>query len=648
MDFSAHLHGFLDVKFVQNDVENSVQPSFIAGQYALQADNAYLTPEIRAAMGATPAGDFVFSQFLNDARTQDIRRRTWRLVTGLDGDFDAGFAQVNWNGALNYGETDTRILSHGVRIEANFAAALDSVIDPATGKPACRINVPSATQTGQGAGALNAAACVPWDPFGRQNGAAALAYSFGTFATHDKLTQQVANLNANFDTGRFLNFQGGPLGVAAGAEYRMERVQSRNDPMLTAGLTEDLASDSSGGFNVVEGYIEANAPVFRHAGPGLDELSFDLAYRGAHYSTVGGVGAYKVSAIYGPAEWIKLRGTYSRAIRAPNITEAFMPSSPNFFAGIKDPCSTENISSNANYARNCAAAGLPGNFVATSGVSVPGQESGNPNLNPERSFSYTAGVVLQPTMVPNLSVTLDYYSIKIKDAITEVAAQDIINNCYGSSAGLDETYCNLFRRDPAQRNNISFVQTTFVNASKLYTDGFELQISYTADVAPLAQRWRVTRGLDGRLGFNLTADYMRHLRNYPFQSNPGQVNILEGTATTTFGNNPQLKGIAQLDYRQGPVSVAWTTRYVGKQALFSRDPGVTDQSESLDIPFTEPTFYHDLLVSYRFGGRAEGTEVYAGANNIFDEEPPFTVLGAGRDMSFDLGRFLFVGARYRR
>ena len=99
------------------------------------------------------------------------------------------------------------------------------------------------------------------------------------------------------------------------------------------------------------------------AGPGLDELTLDAAYRGAHYSTVGGVGAYKVSAVYGPASWIKLRGTYSRAIRAPNITEAFKPLTSTFFT-LRDPCSAENIGSNVNFARNCAAAGLPAGFTA--------------------------------------------------------------------------------------------------------------------------------------------------------------------------------------------------------------------------------------------------------------------------------------------
>lgn len=645
MDFSPHLHGFVDAKYVQNSVQNDVQPS-ISTAYTLEPDNAFLTPAIRAALGSTPAQAFVISRFLNDGREQDYRRRTYRVVAGLNGDFDAGFAAVKWDGALNYGETDTRILDRNLMITENFAAALDSVIDPATGQPACRINVPSAPQNGVGAGAINPSACVPYNPFGQLNGPDAMAYSFGTFAIKDRLTQQVANLNASFDTSRFLQLPGGPVGVAVGVEYRMERTSERNDPLLTAGATENMATDSGAGYNVTEGYVEVRAPVLRQAGPLLDELTFDAAYRGANYSTVGGVSAYKLSGIYGPAKWLKFRGTYSRAIRAPNITEAFLPVFATNFP-VRDPCSVENIGLNVNFAGNCAAAGLPPGFTATSNLSVPGSVSGNAKLDPETSISYTTGFVLQPPMVPNLAVTLDYYSIKIRDAITEVDAQSILDNCYGSSAGLDQTYCSLFTRGGA-RQNISSIHTTYVNASKLLTDGFELQVSYAADVAPLTQGWRYTRALDGRMSFNLTADYLIKLRNFPFQQNPEQVNVLEGVASSSFGNNPQLKGVAELDYQQGPVSVGWTTRYIGKQALFSRDPSAADHSEALNIPFTEPTFYHDLTVRYRLAGQMQGTELYAGAQNLFDERPPFTVIDTVQGAGFDLGRFLFVGARYRR
>jgi outer membrane receptor protein involved in Fe transport len=651
MDFGAHLHGFLDAKFVQNDVGNAVQPSISAGDFGLMPDNAFLTPEIRSALGPYPAQYYVFSRFLNDGRKQEIRRRTYRVVAGLDGDVDARFAEVKWDGALNYGETDTRILNKDIRILGNFAAALDSVIDPATGQAACRINVPSAPQTGIGADALNPSACVPYNPFGRQNGAAAMAYSFGDFGTDDLLTQQVANLNASFDTRRFFSLPGGPIAVATGVEYRMERTRERNDPMMAAGLTENSATNSAGGYNVYEGYLELNAPIFRDAGPWLDELSVNAAYRGAHYSTVGGVSAYKVGAVYGPATWLKLRGTYSRAIRAPNITEAFLPVSAGVFNGLKDPCSVENIGANVNYAANCAAAGLPAGFTAPSALGIPGTVSGNTGLNPETSFSYTGGFVLQPSMIPNLAVTLDYYSIKIKNAIAQVQAQDILNNCYGSSAGLDSQYCSLFTRETVH-NGLSSIHTTYVNASELFTEGLELQVSYAADVAPLTGGWRLTQPLDGRLSFTLTADYVAKLRNHPFQQNPDQVNILEGTAKPTFGDNPQLRAIAQLDYKQGPLTLGWTTRYVGRMALFDRDPTAVDHSESLNIPFTEPVFYHDLSVAYRMGGRAEGTEVFAGAQNLFDEQPPFTVastgLGGAQGAAFDLGRFLYVGARFRR
>lgn len=647
-DFSPRLRAFIDAKFVQSDVENDIQPSISAGEYPLFPDNAFLTPQIAAALAPLPGPRlFGFSRFLNDGRQQDIRRRTYRVVAGLDGEVDAGFAEVTWGGAVNYGETDTRFTNHNLRILQNFAAALDSVIDPRTGQPACRINVPTAPQTGIGRGAQSPQFCVPYNPFGLKNGGEAMAYSFGRFVTKDQLTQQVANLNAAFDTSRFLNLQGGPVNVALGAEYRMERTRERNDPFVLAGGTENVASDSAGGYNVAEGYVELSAPVFRDAGPLLHELSLDAAYRGADYSSVGGVSAYKVGGVYGPASWLKLRGTWSRAVRAPNITEGFLPTSSAMFP-IKDPCSVENIASNVNYAANCAAQGLPAGFTATSGVSVPGTVSGNRELDPETSKSYTLGFVLQPSMAPNLSISLDYYSIRIKDAITLVGAQDVLNNCYGSSGGPDQQYCSLFTRNPANRNNIASISTTYVNASKLFTDGFELQVAYAADVAPLTQQWRYTRGLDGRVGFNLTADYVVSLRNYPFQDNPGQVNVLEGTANTVFGNNPQLKGVATLDYDQGPLSLAWTTRYIGKQALFSRDPSAVQGSESLNIPFTEPVFYHDLAVAYRIDRGDGRAELFAGAQNLFDEQVPFTVVGTRQGLAYDLGRFLYVGARYRR
>jgi outer membrane receptor protein involved in Fe transport len=653
MDFTPHFHGSLDAKFVQTDVSNTIQPSFSFGDFQLAPDNAFTPTAVRSALAGTAPEDYpLIAKFLNNGRTEDIRRRTYRVVAGIAGDFDARFANVNWDASLNYGETDARFTNTSLEITQNFDAALDSVIDPATGKPACRINVPSAPQTGFGAGAINPSACIPYNPFGlpaNVNSKQAIDYSFGAFSTDDKLTQEVASLNANFDTGRFFNLQGGPIGVAVGAEYRREHTKETNDPFVIAGNTENLVSNSAGGYHVSEAYVEVNLPVFKDFAPLLQELTFDAAYRGADYSTVGRVGAYKFSGDYKPVNWLTVRTTYSRAIRAPNITEAFLPTSSGFF-NITDPCSTENIGNNVNYAANCAAAGIPAGFNANTNASIVGQSSGNPNLEPEKSISYTGGLVFQPPIVPGLAITLDYYSIKIKNAISLIAAQDVINNCFGSSAGLDPNFCSLLTRGSDQ--NINFVNTTFVNASKLFTDGYTLQATYSTDVSPVTQNWKLTQGLDGRVTFNLQADYVAHLRDFPFQNNPSQVHILEGLVASSPNaianpGTPHLKGLADVTYRQGPLSLTWQTRYIGKGALFNRDATAADHSESRNVPFAEATFYHNISARYRLSGGLDGAEIFGGVNNVFGEEIPFMTIGAGTDVAYDLGRFAFIGIKYR-
>lgn len=657
-DFTQHLHASLDAKYAETNSDDIIQPSYTFGDFQLQPDNAFITPALQQALAGIPTDEYpYFAGFLNNGRVNQAKRQTYRIVAGLSGDFDARFAQVNWDGALNYGETDTRFLNSGLRLspaadltQGNFAAAFDSVIDPATGQAACRINVPSA----QGAdylaptGVVNPAGCVPFNPFGQQASAAALDYSFINTVTRDKLSQQVANLNATFDTSRFFNLQGGPLAVAFGGEYRMERTHEINDPFVVAGNTENLAADSAGGFNVYEGYVEGNLPVFKHFSPGLDELSFDAAYRGSEYSTVGHTDAYKFSGVYGPFRDIKFRGTYSRAVRAPNITEAFSPISSGFF-NITDPCDVSNITGNINYAKNCAADGVPAGFKSSTNSSIIGSSGGNPDLQPEKSISYTGGIVLQPHWIPRLSITLDYYSIKIKNAILQVAAQDVINNCYNGNI-LDSQYCGQFTRGPD--GNINSVNTTFLNAAKLQTDGIDLQANYTVGVSGLAERLDVSRFINGRLTFDLNANYLIHLRNFPFQNIPDQVNVVEGSIRSFSGQNivdsPRLKGTLGVTYQQGGLQLAWQTRYLGRAANFNRDATAVDKAESTNEPFAKPAFFHDLVARYDIGGRFKGTQVFAGVNDIFGDAPPAYLIGTGGDVGYDLGRYIFAGVKFRR
>ena len=433
----------------------------------------------------------------------------------------------------------------------------------------------------------------------------------------------------------------------------MERTYERNDAALNEGLTDNLTADSAGGFNVAEGYVELNLPFVRHSGPFLDEISVDMAYRGSHYSTVGQTSADKISAIYAPASWFKFRGTFSEAVRAPNITEAYSPKSPTYF-NITDPCSTENITQNVNYAKNCAAAGLPAGFTANTNASITGQSSGNPDLGTEKSLSYTGGIVFQPPIIPHLSITADYYSILIKDAITEVAAQDIINNCYNGSAGLSDQYCSLFTRSAAS-NNINFITTTYVNAAKLYEKGVALQLDYQTPVSRVTSRWRYSSWLTGRLGLNLDANYIMRLRNYPFQNDPSQYNIWEGALSATEGDVPNMRGIANITYAQGAVHVDWRIRYIGRAARFDKDPTQTEFVEFQDQSYAGAKTYHDITVRYDLPGALRGVQLYVGCNDLFGDQPPLGLVDAGGfsfnanySSGYDLGRYVFGGVRIQR
>jgi hypothetical protein len=182
-----------------------------------------------------------------------------------------------------------------------------------------------------------------------------------------------------------------------------------------------------------------------------------------------------------------------------------------------------------------------------------------------------------------------------------------------------------------------------------------MHVTYASDVSPLTERWKVTQGLNGRMTFDLDADFVAHLRVFPFQNDPTNVHILDGVVENNgfansilAGGTPHVKGLANITYTQGPLTLSWQTRYIGKGALFVRDATATDHSESLDPPFAEPTFYHNVSAHYRLSGGLQGGEIFGGVNNLFGEEPPFTTIATGQDIAYDLGRFFFLGFRYRR
>ena len=629
-DLSDDVTAYFDGKYVRSEILDYVQPSFTFGEYLIASDNAFLTPELQAAIGGR---DVTFGRFNADVgpRVNDITRETYRAVVGLRGTTETSFADFGWDLSYNYGETQNEFVSKNGIIPGNYAAAIDAIQLP-SGEIVCRDQTPDlTTQTNE--------ACVPFNPFGQQNSQAAIDYVNYTATRTHTITQEVITGVFNFDTSKFFSLQGGPIGVAGGFEYREETSENINDPLVQSGITETAPQpDAFGGFEVTEGFIEFNAPILADL-PFAHRLSLDGAYRYADYSTVGGAEAWKVGGLYAPIRDIAFRGTYSRAVRAPNITEAFLPATPGFFS-VTDPCDADNIQDDPDRAANCAAAGVPAGFESNTNASIEGVSSGNSNLDAEKAKSFTAGVVLQPRFLPGMTFTADYYDIEIEDAITLVSAQDIIDNCYDASGGLDQNFCSLFTR--GADGNIDGVTTTYVNAAALTTRGWDFEVTSRKELDP-----EVWGFLAGQVTSSFTANYLKELNLFAFADRPDEIDVEAGEV-----GDPEWSYKSRMTWDNGTWAITGETRYEGRVARYdvTPTPGVIG-SESVFPNEIPGQWYHDIVVRYRINDglwAASNVELFAGVNNLLDNEIPYGVSGNGTSSSYDLyGRQFFGGIRAR-
>jgi iron complex outermembrane receptor protein len=627
-----------DVKYVESRVLDTFSPSFTTFEYGLDADNAFITPAIQSVLNQYP-NDFFYVNRTNadiGGRNDDTRRKTARIVVALDGKADMGFADLNWEASYNFGRTQNSFHSTGGLIPGNFNSAIDAVVDPASGQIRCRRDVPSAQYPGYSpapASSLTNGTCVPFNLFGQQNSQAAIDYV--TFAADRKhsITQQVATATFNLDTGRFFNLPGGPLAFAGGLEWRREQSRNTNDPLVQSGITETAPQpNATGGFEVKEAFVEFDAPILKDA-PWAYRLSLNGAVRFAEYSHAGDATAYKLGAVWAPVRDLTFRGTYSEAVRAPNITEAFLPATAGF-SSIFDPCDINNINAKPNRAANCQALGVT--FQNALDNNFPGTTSGNADLHSEKAKTWTAGFVVQPRWTPGLSLTADYYNIEIRDAISFLSPQDAADKCVDGPT-LSAEYCSLIVRDPASRQIVSYL-SSYLNQASLQTAGYDIQLAYTRGVGDLTSGLGPLSRLDGNVTASINANYIEKLRQYAFQDYPDVVDRQEGEL-----GNPRWSFITTMSYRQGPVTVSWNSQYSSSVRRNKDLP-----AERYDRPSVEAVWYHDFVARYRFDyGR--GTEVYVGVNNAFDKRIPVGLTGnTSTSASYDIyGRFLFGGIKAR-
>jgi len=663
-EVSQAFRPFVETKFARTESVQEGQPTFLPGgnvNSSFSVNNAFLSPQARnllvtsLAPGATT---FALQRFNADfgARGEDHRRDLYRLVAGIDGTFlDTWRYQV----ALNYGRVDTFYQTEGNVARVAFNNATNAVRD-ASGNITCAINTDANP-------ANDDPACRPLNIFGAgAPSAAALNYILWTSTREQRAEQINAIAFVSGDSARFLNLPGGPVGFSVGAEWRRDTASGAFDAFTAGGNTflNAIQNFAPPRQDVKETFGELRLPVLKDV-PFFNELTIEGAIRASNYNvgTTGTVLAYNGGAIWSPTRGIRFRGGYARAVRAPTQTDLFNPQNQTFATGFLDPCGQQNINANPNRVANCAAAGVPTTqtFVgvtepftnrAASGIS--GLSGGNPNLNAERSDSWTLGAVLQPAVIPGLTIAVDWYRIGISSAINTIAAQTVVDQCYDNPDGINNQFCGAVFRNPNStllgQNSVlhagqvvnfpvtgaGFLQGPF-NYARQLTEGIDLDVNYGID---LGNDWRIV----GRVivSYLITRNVFTSL-----------VELDRLTQEKFSLGNPEWNGQLNLTVGYKALDLRYNFRYIGRQVTavnfrdqFSEQGRPPENADARPFPWYPAITYSDVRLSAPVNSNFT---TYLGIDNLFDQNPPLdtTGTGAGDAIYLNGGRFLYAGVQMK-
>ncbi|WP_343526535.1 TonB-dependent receptor [Sphingomonas sp.] len=487
--------------FSKNRVSTIIAPSGIFGErLTVPGNNPYLPAGIRdqlcSAAGIAPGTACNTNTAIPMPevyrRTVEVGPRVSEYQTTLF-DYTAG-VRLNITKSIGldvygaYGESENVQTQSGYVLKSRVQQALNAT------------NTTTCNDTSNG--------CVPLNLFGPAGSISAAQAGFlngqSTVTNKTQLSQVHAVLNGDF--GFASPAASTPIGFAAGAEYRDYRAQRIPDAYALIpgelGGAGGAVLPLNGGYNVREFFGEIIAPLVEDK-PFFRALTVEGGIRQSHYQ-VQAAGSpkfdattWKAGGTWEPVADLKIRGNYQRAVRAPNIGELFDPVSTYLVNLTVDPCAGNAPLNNANLAAVCVAQGAPASLVAAGGIPNPasGQPNatggGNPNIRPEVADTYTIGVILTPrTLVEGLTISVDYFNIKVNQAITAATPADILAACFGNitAASATSTACTSIRRSTAtgalsgSSAVVAGLPQPLTNSGRIATDGIDLNADYRRDL----------------------------------------------------------------------------------------------------------------------------------------------------------------------
>ncbi|MEM1402047.1 MAG: TonB-dependent receptor [Pseudomonadota bacterium] len=633
-DLNENMEAYTELMFMDTKSTTQFGP---AGNFFTGLDtncgNPYLSAQQGTILGCSGDDPDQIVSFLAGRRNVEggprfgvLRHTTYRGVFGLRGNInDSWRYDVSWQ----YAEVDMSNRNGNYFDTARLNQALDATTD-ADGNIVC---LPGAD-----------AGCVPYN----------------LWNTGGVTDEQVAFLSQEyFETGTtsqevFSAYVQGSLGdygiasplaesgidVVLGYEYREETLRNDYSDNAKRGVVGGLGAalvPVSGRYDVNEVYVEASIPVIEGATLAQSVVA-ELGYRYSDYSFGPSTDTWKVAGSWALNDDVKLRASFQRAVRAPNVVELFEPVNGGLFAMDADPCAdvVNGLSGSGYTFEQCARSGVsqavfdaggPANNPASQYNQIGG---GNVDLEPEESDTTSFGLIWTPSFIDGLSVSLDYYDIEIEGAIQGINEETTLIQCIETG---DPQFCDAVGRGlndtlwlglAAPGNG---VDARVTNIGFLAVEGLDVEVNYNFDI--------------GDMGTINIANITGLLDSYEQEEYEGAgiVNC-EGI----YGGPC---GLPIIDF-QNRMQATWATPWNVTASLIWRHIGAIDQEFTTSPNDIDSFDYFDIAATWDVTDYAS---IRLGINNLLDEEPPFVYQGVtARENGntypgiYDpLGQYLFAG-----
>jgi outer membrane receptor protein involved in Fe transport len=466
------------------------------------------------------------------------------------------------------------------------------------------------------------------------NGPSAAAYNYLRRSTSWTLRQKLDDVGASIGGGLWgLGLAAGEIRANLSVDARWATYEMTSDALPTefvncTGLRMCLANGGApvrwvqntnapveASNHVVEAALEVNVPLLKDV-PAIQELSTNWAGRYTKYSSFSAVESWKGGIDWHLNETIRFRGTLSTDIRAPNLNDLYQP------AGV----------SSTNFSDLLTGVGNTTRLVSR----------GNPDLTPETARTLTVGLVLTPSFIENLDVSVDYYRTKMTGAITQIGYAGVQGLCLASAPNYNSPYCTLAIRpitnpsDPNYKSAANFpleIRNAPLNVAKQELHGYDFQLNY---------------------GWNLWGGHwsFRHLANYQPLNKTLNIPGSPG-AFPTWAREPKLKQSTFLSYGHGDWDLSLQNQWLSRVKLATSDNALNGNSQNYKDPYLRSYDLLDVTVTRRFQAWGADNSVFLAVNNVRNTRAPLFPSDSGLPGLFyptlpfydDMGRYYTLGIR---